>query len=150
MAALMPDIQIPSSRDGVLQSIRFTAGEPKAPLVVFLHQWSGDYTMDEPAWNELARQRGWSLIQPDFRGPNIRPEACGSELAQQDILDAVKWGKTELAGGPRRVFLTGISGGGHMTMLMAARYPMLWDAVSEWVGISDLRQWYCEHVRDGE
>ena len=43
----MPDIQIPSSRDGVLQSIRFTAGEPKAPLVVFLHQWSGDYTIKD-------------------------------------------------------------------------------------------------------
>jgi dipeptidyl aminopeptidase/acylaminoacyl peptidase len=119
------------------------------PLVVSLHPWSNDCTMNQPAWNDSCAQRGWSLIQPDFRGPNTRPQACGSELAQQDVLDAVAWAKAELAGTPSRVFLTGISGGGHMSMLMAARYPAMWDAVSKWVGISDLARWYHEHVRDG-
>ena len=146
----MRNVQIPSSCDGQLQSIRYIAGEKGAPLVVFLHIWSGDYTMNEPIWCELAQQRGWSLIQPDFRGPNIRPEACGSELAQQDILDAVEWAKAELTAGRERIFLMGVSGGGHMAMLMTARYPKVWDAVSEWVGISDLRQWYYEHLQDGE
>ena len=32
-------------------------------------------------------------IAPDFRGPNIRPEACASKLAIQDVLDAVEYAK---------------------------------------------------------
>ncbi len=146
----MQTSEIPSSRDGEKQSLRYVAGGKRFPLVVFLHTWSGSYEMEEPAWVELARQRNWSLIQPDYRGPNVRPEACGSDLAQQDILDAVEWGKGELSASAERVFLMGVSGGGHMAMLMAARHPKMWKAVSEWVGISDLRQWYFEHLRDGE
>jgi len=142
-------IEIPSSMDGTLQSIRYIEGAVGAPLLVFLHQWSGSFTMDEPEWNRRAQERQWTLIQPDFRGPNVRPEACGSELAQQDILDAIAWARTSLTWHPRRIFLAGVSGGGHMAMLMAAKYPIMWDAVSEWVGISDLRAWYSEHLRDG-
>ncbi len=147
---MMRTCQIPSSRDGERQSLRYLVGDKGFPLVVFLHTWSGSYEMEEPAWVELARQRRWSLVQPDYRGPNVRPEACGSDLAQQDILDAVQWGKSELSAAVDQVFLMGVSGGGHMAMLMAARYPKMWKAVSEWVGISSLRQWYFEHVRDGE
>ncbi len=146
----MQTCQIPSSRDGEKQSLRYVAGGKRFPLVVFLHTWSGSCEMEEPAWVELARERNWSLIQPDYRGPNVRPEACGSDLAQQDILDAVQWAKGEFSASADRVFLMGVSGGGHMAMLMAARHPKMWAAVSEWVGISDLRQWYFEHLRDGE
>jgi pimeloyl-ACP methyl ester carboxylesterase len=142
--------EISSTLDGTRQSIRFIEGAVGAPLLVFLHPWSGNFTMDEPECNRLAQERQWTLIQPDFRGPNVRPEACGSELAQQDILDAVAWARTSLTWHPRRIFLAGVSGGGHMAMLMSARYPIIWDAVSEWVGISDLRAWYTEHLRDGE
>lgn len=146
----MQQIEIPSSLDGTPQSIRFLKGGMGAPLLVFLHPWSGNFSMDEPEWNRQAQERQWTLIQPDFRGPNVRPEACGSELAQQDILDAVAWARTSLTWHPRRIFLAGISGGGHMAMLMAAKCPIMWDAVSEWVGISDLRAWYYEHLRDGQ
>ena len=42
---------------------------------------------------EHAAEQGWIYIFPDFQGPNKRPEACGSELAQQNILEAVEWAK---------------------------------------------------------
>src|SRR5690606_33435945 len=49
-----------------------------------------------------------------------------------------------------RVYLAGVSGGGHMSLLMAARHPERFSAVSAWVGISDLAEWYRFHAPDGE
>lgn len=48
----------------------------------------------------------------------------------------------------KRIYLLGLSGGGFMTMMMAARHPQTWAAASAWVGISDLRAWYDEHRED--
>jgi poly(3-hydroxybutyrate) depolymerase len=72
----------------------------------------------------------------------------GSELAQQDILDAVAWVRERYSVDERRIFLTGRSGGGHMTMLMVGRFPGLWAAAVAWVGISDLAAWHETH-KDG-
>ena len=46
----------------------------------------------------------------------------------------------------QRIYLTGVSGGGHMTMLMVGRHPQPWAAASAWVGISDLRTWHARHA----
>jgi hypothetical protein len=47
-----------------------------------------------------------------------------------------------------RIYLTGMSGGGFMTLAMAASYPERWSAVSAWVPLSDLRAWYDFHALD--
>jgi acetyl esterase/lipase len=39
----------------------------------------------------------------------------------QDILDAVAWARDSYPVDPQRVYLTGASGGGHMTLLMVRR-----------------------------
>lgn len=120
--------------------------EKAVPLLVVLHTWSGDYRQKghiEVALKE-CHARGWALIHPNFRGPNWTPAACGSELAVQDIIDAVDWMKSRHNIDSRKIYLTGVSGGGHMSMLMAGRYPKLWAGVSAWVGISDLGAWHHE------
>jgi dipeptidyl aminopeptidase/acylaminoacyl peptidase len=81
---------------------------------------------------------------PNFRGPNLRPESCASELARQDVLDAVAYVRRTYAVDDTRVYLAGVSGGGHMSMVMAAHAPELWAGVSAWVGISDLTAWHAE------
>ena len=43
-----------------------------------------------------------------------------------------------------RIYLVGGSGGGHMSLVMAARAPELWAGVSAWVPISDLFAWHAE------
>src|SRR5690606_2903575 len=48
-----------------------------------------------------------------------------------------------------RIYLAGESGGGHMAMMMAGRYPERWSAVSSWVGLSDLAAWYHQSVVRG-
>lgn len=115
------------------------------PLVVSLHSWSGDFNQRNAAMEALADERGWLMLFPNFRGPNNRPEACGSLLAQQDILDALQWAEDHYRVDRQRVYLTGNSGGGHMTMLMVGRYPQRWTAASAWVGISDLAAWHERH-----
>lgn len=121
------------------------------PLLVLLHSWSGDYRQRgavEVCLKE-CQERGWALIQPNFRGPNWTPEACGSDLAVADVLDAVDWMATQSSIDADRVYLVGSSGGGHMSMLMAGRAPERWAGVSAWVGISDLVAWHRETSQAG-
>jgi hypothetical protein len=41
-----------------------------------------------------------------------------------------------------RIIITGDSGGGHMTLLMAGKYPDLWSAAAAWCPVTDLREWW--------
>ena len=147
-AAEFTEIEIKSSRDGQPQKALWwspkKSGDTPVPLLVMLHTWSGNYLQKN--WKEAGLKeceaRGWAMIHPDFRGPNRRPEACGSELAVQDVLDAVAWARKHTGVDPRRIYLVGTSGGGHMSLLMAGRAPGLWAAVSAWVPISDIAAWH--------
>lgn len=116
----------------------------KTYLVVSLHSWSSDLNQRSDL-ESLVFKRDWCYLFPNFRGPNQHPDACGSKLAQRDILDAVEHVLKEYSLESSRVFLTGTSGGGHMTMLMAGRYPDRWRAACAWVGISDLVSWHETH-----
>ena len=125
----------------------FDAAGPPTPLLVSLHSWSGGMEQRRRELEAAARERGWIYLFPHFRGVNRQPEACGSLLARQDILDAVAWTRKHYPVDSRRIYLTGSSGGGHMAMLMAGRHPRLWAGVSAWVGISDLEAWHVKHAK---
>lgn len=127
----------------------FTPDGELRPLVVSLHSWSADWTQRQKELEQEVLARGWIYLFPNFRGANDNPAACGSELAQQDILDAAIWAQSEYPVDSDRVYLTGGSGGGHMTLLMAARYPDAWTAASAWVPISDVAAWHRKHA-DGK
>jgi len=149
------EVRIPSSRDGAPQKALWwhpeSAKEKPVPLLVMLHTWSGNY--QQKSWKEpgLAEceKRGWAIIHPDFRGPNWTPKACASEFAVQDVLDAVAWVRRQIQVDARRIYLTGASGGGHMSLVMAGRAPELWAGVSAWVPISDLAQWHRDCTASG-
>ena len=124
-----------------------TNNTDKIPLLISLHSWSAGLEQAKPELEKQATQLGWIYLFPHFRGPNQTPAACGSELAQQDILDAVTWAKQTYRVDHSRIYLTGASGGGHMTMLMVSRHPEVWTAASAWVGISDLALWHALHEK---
>jgi acetyl esterase/lipase len=154
-AAQLVETGIRSSHDGKTQQALWYApensGKKPVPLLVLLHTWSGNY--QQKNWKELClaecEKRGWALIHPDFRGPNRRPEACASEAAVQDVLDAVKWIRKQAKVDAKRIYLAGTSGGGHMSLVMAGRAPKLWAGVSAWVPISDLAAWQRECTAAG-
>ena len=147
-------VTVDSTLDDEKQHVLFWA--PKAarktptPLFVFLHSWSSDYQQDNSKWQKEAVERGWIYLHPDFRGANVSPKACGSKFARQDVLDAMDWACEEFQVDRSRIHLAGVSGGGHMAMLMAGHHPDRFSSVSAWVGISDLPAWYQFHVKDGQ
>lgn len=150
----LQDVQIKSTQDQTLQPVKLwvpeIAKKQPTPLLVFLHSWSGDYRQDNSQWLKEAARRKWIFLHPNFRGRNDHPEACGSALARQDILDAIDFVSRKYQVDSSRLYLAGTSGGGHMAMLMAGYHPKRFSAVSAWVGISDLAAWYRFHVREGK
>ncbi len=148
-------VKIRSSVDGsqqpcyVILPDGFDAKAGPVPLLVALHTWSGGSEQRHKSMEVEAEKRGWIYLFPHFRGRNDKPDACGSLKAQQDILDAVDWALEHYPVDRRRIYLTGPSGGGHMSMLMAGRHPKRWTAVSAWVGISDLAAWEAKHHEGG-
>jgi dienelactone hydrolase len=115
------------------------------PLLVGLHSWSDGFkqTLSVPYANWCI-EKGWNFIHPNFRGPNRGPEATGSELVVQDILSAVEYAKEHAKVDESRIYLVGVSGGGHAALLMAGRSPDTWAGVSAWVPILDLARWHAE------
>jgi len=147
-------LNIPSTIDGEQQPVRYwipeQATKQPTPILVSLHTWSSDNTQDRSPWLAEAVKREWVYIMPNFRGANHHPEAGGSPLARQDILDALDWAQKTYNIDSERIYLAGASGGGHMSMLMAGHHPDRFSAVSSWVGISDLALWYRFHTKDGK
>lgn len=149
------EVEHPSTADQSLQPAKFFAppdsGKP-VPLLVGLHTWSGDYTQaaNGGAYARWCIAKGWAFIYPNFRGPNRSPAAMGSDLAVQDVADAVAWAKQNANVDGNRIYLIGVSGGGHMSLLMAGRRPEIWAGVSAWCGISDIATWHREHMKGGK
>ena len=146
-------VEIPCS-DGAKQAAMWflPKASGKKPLLVGLHTWSSTYASagGDAVYAKWCIAQGWVFVHPDFRGPNWTPAALGSDRAVQDVVEAVAWAKTQTEVDESRVYLIGVSGGGHMAMQMAGRHPELWAGVSAWCGISDVAQWHAEHLRNGK
>ena len=137
-------VPIDNTRQPAVVYIPAKAKTEAVPLLVTLHSWSGDYTQTAKARADWAIKQDWALIAPNFRGPNNKPEACGSELAVADIVAAVSYMQSRTNIDQERIYLIGSSGGGYGSMLLAGRHPEIWAGVSAWVGISDLKAWHAE------
>ncbi len=153
-----PEIRVahyPVPEDGSEQPTLYWAptlpeGE-RAPLLVALHTWSGDYRQagGEAKYAKWCLQNGWIFLHPNFRGPNRTPEALGSDLVVADIRAAVEWAKGQASVDETRIYAIGVSGGGHATQLLAGRLPEVWAGISSWCGIADIARWHEETTAAG-
>lgn len=147
------EIRILSSLDQTEQpSLTWSpSGNEPRPLLVGLHTWSGDYKQasNGHSYAQWCMEHGWHFVYPNFRGPNNTPAALGSALAVQDIVDAVEHLKKTRSVDTSRIYLIGVSGGGHMALQMAGKHPEIWAGVSAWCGISDISAWHQEHLKQG-
>lgn len=151
-AQQLEGVSIRSSFDGSEQKAMWfhPGGDRPVPLLVALHSWSGDYKQkDALDYAKRCQARGWALVFPDFRGPNRRRIAGGSDAAVADVVDALNWARQRAKIDPARVYLAGGSGGGYMSLLMAVRHPKLWTAVSAYVPITDLAAWHADSRKAG-
>jgi len=121
-------------------------GAEPVPLLVAFHTWSGDYRQDESPYAQWCIARGWAMLHPDLRGPANRPDAAGSDIAFADLQAAIAFAKGRRAIDARRIYAIGVSGGGMMALLAAARMPDVWAAASAWVPVTDLAAWHAESL----
>ena len=142
----LTEITYPCKFDNTMQFALFrrsTKPGPR-PLVVALHTWSYDHNHCSEAYCAAAEEWDWHFIYPEFRGPNWNVEGCGSDAVVSDLEDAVRYMKSFCDVDPDRIYLTGGSGGGHCSLLLAGRRPDLWTAVSSWCPISDVAAWHAQ------
>jgi predicted esterase len=141
----IPVVEIPSSADGKKQrAIWFDSDTKKEkPLLIALHSWSADYEQNlNIPFAEFAVQNDWAFLHPDFRGPNVRPQATASELAVSDVIDAVAFAHKHAEIDKRRIYLVGYSGGAMKALVLAGRYPEMWAGVAAFGSIFDIADWY--------
>ena len=139
-----------SSADNSRQPMMFykPQSDDARPLLVGLHSWSANYRQKESViYAEWAIANDWIFIHPNFRGPNSKPQATGSELVIGDVLSAIDYAKANAHVDESRIYAVGWSGGGYLGLLLAGRAPEIWAGVSAWVPISDLNAWYEESMR---
>lgn len=147
------EILIKSSFDGTLQpSLFFETEKENRPLLVGLHTWSYNRFNQIENMLPLAEKLGFNLLLPEFRGSNLKSNpdcknACGSEAAKQDIKDAIDFVSEKYKIDKENIFLLGLSGGGHMALLMAGFCPEYFKAIGAFVPITDLEKWAEENPR---
>lgn len=148
-------VTIPSTRDGSFQSFHMwfpENAEGKVPLLVALHSWSTDFNAKNPLARLLSecKKRSWAFVAPNYRGPNSTPEACGSQFAVQDVLDAAAWMKVNYPVDSGRVFVVGASGGGHMALLLSGLIgKRMFAAAAAFCPITDLSRWHANSMLRG-
>ena len=141
------EILITSTMDGTLQpSLFYPARGKNRPLLVGLHTWSTNRYNQIDNMLPFALENDFNLLLPEFRGPNILENpshtlACGSAYAKQDIKDAVDYVIQTESIDTENIFLLGLSGGGHMALLMAGFCPSYFKAIGAFVPIVDLKKW---------
>lgn len=148
------ELLIQSTLDGSMQPSLFYKSESaeKRPLLVGLHTWSYDRFNQIKNMLPVAEEHDFNLLLPEFRGKNLAEnphchEACGSELAKQDIQDAIDYVIAHENVDPENVFLLGLSGGGHMALLMAGKCPEYFKAIGSFVPVTDLREFVKQSKR---
>ena len=153
------EILVKSTLDSTMQPSLFYKSETneKRPLLVGLHTWSHNRFNQINNMLPYAQKYDFNLLLPEFRGNNLKTnpictQACGSDYAKQDIKDAIDYVIANENVDSENVFLLGLSGGGHMSLLMAGFCPEYFKAIGAYVPITDMEKWisqnknYREHV----
>lgn len=139
------EVRIKSTADGDMQPALFYTSETsgKRPLLVMLHSWSSEYLQEVSIpFAEWSVKYDWAFIHPNYRGKFNKPEAMASDLAIQDIVDAVNYAKEHAEIDESRIYILGSSGGAMTALVAAGRHPEIWAGVVAWVPVYDLVDWY--------
>lgn len=146
------DVLVTSTADGTDQPALWLApeGDQPRPLLVILHSSSAGYLQHAGIpYAMFADENGWAVIAPQFRGVNDDPESMGSDLAVQDVVDAIDFAVAQGGVDANRVYTVGYSGGGTMSLLLAGRHPDKVTAVAAWGPPYDLIAFYLQSAQAG-
>ena len=133
--------------EGVLTMPR---GRAKANLPFIVLPHGGPWGHDELVydyWAQFLAERGYAVLQPNFRGSTGYGDAflkagqgqLGYAM-QDDISDGVHWAVREGIADPKRVCIVGASYGGYAAMWGIAKDPDQYRCAISIAGVSNLRR----------
>jgi len=138
------------ARDGLDMSAVLTlpARRPAKALPVVVMPHGGPFARDSEEWDwwpQSLAERGYAVIQPNFRGSS----GFGTKFAkegegqwglkmQDDVNDALAWLVKEGIADPKRAAVVGGSYGGYCALRAAQRDGSLYRCTISFAGVSDL------------
>ena len=126
--------QMPKPDDRYLQRGRFRlhyrvcSSNPKAPAILLLHGWSGNYTVFEPLV-ALLTKRGYTTIVPDLRGHGLSDKhRTLKDYEIKEFVEDVHQLLNALTISPKKpVSVLGYSAGGTIALMHELKYPGYFD-----------------------
>ncbi|SNT04501.1 Dipeptidyl aminopeptidase/acylaminoacyl peptidase [Sphingopyxis indica] len=123
-------------------------GKSNLPFVVMPHggPWAHD-DLGYDYWAQFLAERGYAVLQPNFRGSTGYGEAflkagqgqLGYAM-QDDVSDGVRWAVAQGIADPKRVCIVGASYGGYAAMWGIAKDPDQYRCAISIAGVSNLRR----------
>lgn len=133
--------------EGVLTLPRGRAAK-NLPFIVMPHggPWAHD-TLSYDYWAQFLANRGYAVLQPNFRGSTGYGEAflkagqgqLGFAM-QDDVTDGVAWAVKEGIADPKRICIVGASYGGYAAMWGIVKDPDLYRCSISIAGVANLRR----------
>lgn len=140
-----------TARDGTVIRgyLTLPRGRPGRGLPLIIMPHGGPYGVrDKLEYDDevqLLANRGYAVLQPNFRGSGGYGEAffeLGSgqigRAMQDDLDDAMDWAVREGIADPARVCVVGSSYGGYAAMWAVIRNPERYRCAASWAGVTDL------------
>lgn len=124
-----------------------------APLMAAFHGTGGIGRGVESMWRRQAEELGMLVVAPSEAGPN--EGYAFSERERLAAMAAIRWMRRRYNVDEDRIYLSGVSRGGHLTWDLALRYPDRFAALAPMIGgpylnlqggKNNLR--YLENIRD--
>jgi dipeptidyl aminopeptidase/acylaminoacyl peptidase len=142
------------ARDGLAMRVYLTlpggrrVGDKAAPLPLVLLPHGGPQSRDDADfddWTEFLADRGYAVLQVNFRGSDGYGHAFkeaglkrwGLEM-QDDLTDAVQWAIAQGVADPARICIAGASYGGYAALMGAVKTPELYRCAVSFAGVADL------------
>ncbi|MCD2322467.1 alpha/beta fold hydrolase [Sphingomonas sp. IC-56] len=139
------------ARDGLEVAAVLTLPRGKnrnLPLIVMPH--GGPFARDTEEWDwwtQFLADRGYAVIQPNYRGSSgygtpftEKGQGQWGLAMQDDLNDAVSALATQDVADPKRVCMVGASYGGYAAMRAAQRDGTLYRCAVSYAGVSDLNR----------
>lgn len=103
-----------------------------APLMLVLHGAGGNGNGLPAMWRASAEELGMLVIAPSEAGENMGYGFTDRERAS--TLSALRWARRQWNVDERRIFVSGISRGGHLAWDLILRYPDLFAGAAPMIG----------------